>query len=125
VAYFLVIPAFILWLLVATIAVVITKYITKLSAAYPYVLRIAIGSIIGILIANALLIGLLALGFVGADSLNRGASRDTAQIVWGLATFVGPIMASVAGWILGGIVGVGHALLPFLVRKSKVASTQD
>jgi hypothetical protein len=112
-AYFIILPAFVLWLLAATGAVIAVRLTPRLAAVFPYVLRVAVWGTLGFLAANAALIGLLALGLVALDNPSATSSlpHDVGQIAWGLAALGGPFIASALGWMSGCALGV---LLAFL-----------
>jgi hypothetical protein len=115
-AYFLIVPAFILWLLIAAATIYATRTIPRLAAGYPYAMRISVWATVGFIIANSVLIGLLGFGFVALDSLvpSPSTTRDVLQVAWALTAIGGPIVASALGWIAGCILG---AVLAF--RRSR------
>jgi hypothetical protein len=112
-AYFVVVPAFVLWLLMAAAALVATRAVPRLTSAYSYVLRISIWGTVGFVGANALLICLLALGFGALERTesSQSTAHDFLQMAWGLAAIGGPVIASGLGWIAGCILGAALAFL--------------
>ena len=114
-AYFLILPAFVVWLIVAGVSTVIAKKFSRFPVAYPFVWRISVWATLGFVVANVLLIVLLALGFIALEdaSADHSSSRDTFQIVWGLTAIGGPVIVSVLGWLLGAVAGVVLALIHY------------
>ena len=112
-AYFVIVPAFVLWLLVAAAALVAAKFVPRLAAMYAYVLRILIWGTVGFVAANALLICFLALGLVALERTesSQSTTHDVLQMAWGLTAIGGPIVASALGWMAGCILGGVLALL--------------
>ena len=105
-AYFFILPAFVIWLLFALGAVGLTKSASPLAAAYPYVWRVSLWASIGVLVANALLIALLALGFVALEGTGGDPANDAPiRFIFGLSAVVGPILVSAAGWFTGALLG--------------------
>lgn len=110
--YFVIVPAFVLWLVVAILAVALTRTVPRLAHAFPYAWRIALWATLGFLGANALLILLLTGGFPALDkpSSEIAASGDAGRILWAAGAVAGPPVASATGWLFGGIVGVALSL---------------
>jgi hypothetical protein len=110
-AYFLILPAFVLWLIVAGVAVLVVKSVPAFSVAYPYVWRIALWATVGLIAANAVLVALLALGFValGDGTAPASAGHDAFQLLWGLTAIGGPVIASALGWLVGAVLGLALA----------------
>jgi hypothetical protein len=112
-AYFVVVPAFVLWLLIAAAAIIAIRAVPRLTSAYSYVLRISIWATIGVVAANALLICLLTLGFGALERTEPlpSTAHDILRVAWGLAAIGGPIIASGLGWIAGCTIGADLAFL--------------
>src|ERR1044071_6535749 len=91
-AYFVIVPAFALWLLAAAAALVAAKFVPRLAAVYAYVLRILIWGTVGFVAANALLICFLALGLVALERTesSQSTAHDVLQMAWGLTAIGGP-----------------------------------
>jgi len=101
------------WLVVATLAVGIIRSVPRIAPAFPFVWRIALWATLGFLAANALLLLLLGGGFLafGAQASAVNAGGGAARVLWGIGALAGPVIASVAGWSFGGIVGAVLALM--------------
>lgn len=107
-AYFLVLPAFALWLIVAALAVAIVKTVPRLASIYPYAWRVSVWATVGFVIANVALAVAVAVGFVAVDrySAEPSAMRDAAQATLGVTAIVGPFIASALGWLAGAVFGL-------------------
>ncbi|MES2018195.1 MAG: hypothetical protein V4484_17040 [Pseudomonadota bacterium] len=112
-AYVFILLAFVLWLLFAAAAMLTTRLTPRLATVYPYAWRVSLWGTVGFLVANAMLLGLLALGFMAMDTRHPAPSltQDAAKIAWALAALGGPFIASALGWMAGCPFGV---LLAFL-----------
>jgi hypothetical protein len=65
----------------------------------------------GTLLANVVLISLLALGVKTFGSLQNGLPvHDGLQVMWGLSALLGPFAVSAVGWIGGACFGMYLAL---------------
>lgn len=106
-AYFIILPAFILWLVIASIALVVVRRSRRYPHAFSYAWRFCLWSTIGFVVANVLLVGILAGAFIlmGPASGERTIGRDALQLIVGIGGMVGPILASLAGWLAGGLLG--------------------
>lgn len=105
--YFVILPAFAFWLVLATLAVAITKFVPRVAFAFPFVWRICVWATLGFVVANALLVLLLAGGFMAIDRHESapGEGGDVLRILWSLGAVVGPLVASAAGWLSGAVIG--------------------
>ena len=120
-AYFLILPAFVLWLLVAAAGILATRLIPRLAPIYPYALRASLWASVGTVVANAVLIGLLALGMgVLEPTASQSTAQDAAQMAWGLTALGGPVIASALGWLGGFVFGLFLAF-----RRSRRLSFDD
>lgn len=110
--YFIILPAFALWLVLAAVAVCITKSVPRVAFAFPFVWRISLWATLGFVIANAVLILFLAGGFsaVGTQPSAGTEGGGALHILWGVAAIAGPIIASAAGWLVGAAVGAALSL---------------
>jgi hypothetical protein len=104
VTYFLMVLAFIGWLVLAAAATLATRYVPALSAAYPYAWRIALWASAGIVAANAALAAIL---FLSHAALPPGGAL---QLTWGMAAVLGPLLVSPAGWLAGAVIGAVQAM---------------
>ena len=113
--YFVLLPIFIMWLLLATAMVLLARLKPSLQHMYPIALGIAVWSSIGFIAANLVLILLIWIGgqFVASD--NVGSIHQILQLVFGLMVLVGPIAASAIGWAGGLVLGC-----IFSYKKSRV-----
>ena len=111
-AYFLILPVFVIWVLFACAAIVATRSFPSLSGAFPSVWRIALWATVGVVAANAALVLLLTVGFatIGSSAPPESAGRDVFQFVWGLTAIGGPLLASLLGWVAGAGLGAVFAL---------------
>lgn len=109
--YFLLIPAFLGWVVVCSALTLTTRLTPSLKPWYPYVLRICIWATVGTLVANVVFISLLALGVQTLGSLQTGSPvHDSLQVMWGLSALLGPFAVSTVGWIGGACFGMYLAL---------------
>jgi hypothetical protein len=110
--YFIIIPAFVLWLAAAALAVGVTKSVPRIAYAFPYVWRVSLWATLGFIAANALLIALLAGGSFALDeaSSEKTASGGAMRMVWGVGALAGPLVASAAGWFFGAVFGAALSL---------------
>lgn len=110
--YFIIVPAFALWLVVATVAVGITKSVPRIAYAFPYVWRISLWATLGFIGANALLVLLLTGGLFALDepSSQVTAGGGAARILWGVGAVAGPLVASAVVWFFGGVIGVALSM---------------
>lgn len=106
-AYFVILPVFFLWLVVAAIGLVIIRKDSQISHIYPYAWRVVLWSTGGFVLANVLLMILVvgAVGVLGPGSPERTVGRDALQLFVGLGGIVGPIPASLIGWLAGAVLG--------------------
>ncbi len=118
-AYFFILPAFVIWLVVAAIGLVIVRTSSRLSRAYPYAWRVVLWSTAGFSVANVFLVVAVAgiANMLGPGSPERTFANDALQLIVGLGAIVGPIPASLAGWLGGAAVG---ALLARRARRKVV-----
>jgi len=105
-AYFIIIPIFVLWLVVAGAAIVGTRKIPSLNFAYPYVIRACTWATIGFLVANvALVLSLASSAQLLSELPNQFSGRSVLEMIWGLAAILGPVPASAIGWLAGAFLG--------------------
>ena len=104
-AYFFILPAFAIWLVVAAIGLVLIRANPSFSAARPYAWRVVLWSTCGFVVANVFLVVVVAgaANLLGPGATERTMARDALQLIVGLGAILGPILASVVGW-LGGVV---------------------
>lgn len=116
--YFLVLSLFLLWLIVAVAAVLLTRRLPALQPAYPYVVRIVAWATIGIVLSNSVLV--LGLFLTGRQLPAHPADLfDHAMVItWAIALVLGPLPASAAGWLGGAVIGVCLALFHQRARPS-------
>ena len=116
-AYFFILPAFIVWLIIGMVSLAALRT----RPIYPYAWRILLWSSVGFVIANVLFMiavaGAAVLVGPGPAEAERTAGRDALQLFFGLSAVVGPILASLAGWA----VGTGAGIL--LARRSRHQAT--
>jgi hypothetical protein len=110
--YFIVIPAFVLWLVAAAMAVGMTKAVPRIAYAFPYVWRVSLWATLGFIAANALLIVLLAGGMFALDgaSTEKTVSGGAVRMLWGVGALAGPLVASATGWFFGAVFGAALSL---------------
>ena len=101
--YFILIPVFLGWLLICGIATTASKWMASLRPWRSYVVQVCVWSTVGILIANSVLVLLLAQGIQALDALRDGTTiRSGLQVAWGLGALLGPFAVSALGW-MGGV----------------------
>ena len=104
--YFFILPAFLLWLVVAAGSVVLAKSVKDLQPALPYVWRICLHATLGFLIANIMFIVAL---WIGSDAMKEATSEPKGggllQAMIGVAVILGPVVASAIGWFCGAVTG--------------------
>jgi hypothetical protein len=105
--YFLICPLWglaVISLLAVTLA---TRVVRRLAPGYPFAWRILLWSSVGFLAANALLLAALVGGGVLADKLPRASGLVGYAAAFGVAgaVFLGPFLASAAGFAGGAVVG--------------------
>jgi hypothetical protein len=106
-AYFILLPAFLGWLLVCGAVTLTTRCMPSLGHWYPYLVRVYVWASVGAITANLVLIALLALGMQFVGSLQTGSAiRNSVQVMWGMSALLGPFAVSAFGWIGGACVGV-------------------
>ena len=106
-AYFFILPAFVVWLIVAAIGLAIVRTNNRFSGVYPYAWRVVLWSTAGFIVANALLIIVVAgaANVLGPGLPERTLTRDALQLIMGLGAILGPIPASLVGWLGGAALG--------------------
>jgi len=127
-AYFLILPGVIMWLIFIAVAVTVTRFVPTLNGTYPYVWRSGIGSVVGIIAANLALIAVLAFGFMVLRKIDEehDVIHDIAGLILGLGATIGPLIASLIGWLIGGVIGFliasrSRRMIPGLQLKSDAA----
>ena len=116
--YFLLLPLFLLWLICALGATATTRLVPQLNQLFPYVWRISLWATIGLVVANATLLGMLQLMQHAGAPLALGSFEEQAfQLAFGLAVLAGPTLASAAGWTAGALLG---CLLAFLAGRREL-----
>jgi hypothetical protein len=110
--YFIILPAFALWLVLAALTVGMTKSVPRFAFAFPFVWRISLYATLGFVIANAVLVLALAGSSfaVGRQPSAAAEGAGALQILWGVGAVVGPIIASAAGWLFGAVTGAALSL---------------
>jgi hypothetical protein len=106
-AYFIILPAFVVWLIVAAIALAVIRTNTRFSSVRPYAWRVVLWSTGGFIAANGLLVVIVAgaASVLGLGSPQRTVARDALQLIVGFGAIVGPIPASLLGWLGGAVLG--------------------
>ena len=116
--YFVVLLLFLAWLVVSFIALIVLRVKWPEWRGRFYFFHAVLWSSLGILVANALLIVGLWLGFPLIDSSNNPQSifQNLVRAVWGVSAIIGPLLASAGGWGIGILVGLVVAY-----RRGKIA----
>lgn len=111
--YFFILPAFVVWLIIGVAFLVFVRT----RPLYPYAWRVVLWSSVGFVITNVLLLivvaGAMALMGPAPAEAERTMGRDALQLIVGLGAFVGPVFASLLGWVAGAGAGV------LLARRSR------
>ena len=105
--YFLILPVFALWQL-AWVATSITLHFTRFQRFAPYSWAIALGSLVGFVLGNSLLLPV----FWGVA--HAPVAQEARGILGAIVIFLGPFAASAAGVLLG---AGGSLLLLVLLRR--------
>ncbi|PWF44686.1 hypothetical protein [Massilia glaciei] len=107
-AYFIILPVFVVWLLVAGAAMVACRLIPSCADAWQYVWRIALWATVGFIVANAALWFFLmpALAAMPSNSDSSGMLKS----LWGLVAIGAPFLITPIGWAIGAAIGffLGH-----------------
>ena len=117
-AYFFIVP---LWMAAVIVMGVITlsaRFVPSIHRLYPFAWRVLLWSSVGFLLSNAIAVGLL---FVpGLFAIELSESRAAA---YGFAAVVvlAPIMASIVGFLSGGVIGVWLAVRAMQSRDTEKA----
>lgn len=110
VTYFIVFSAFVGWLLVAFALLLALRLKARGWSGRPYVFQAVLWASIGVLVANALLVALLALGVglfpSGPEAEAQSLGQGLLRFVWGALAILGPFLASAVGWFAGLFTGL-------------------
>ena len=92
--YFFVVPAFLVWLLIAGSATLAARSLPSLAPVYPFVWRISLWSTLGFIAGNLVLIALLWLGFaaIGPSPTQPSTAHGAAQVAWVVSALLGPVL---------------------------------
>jgi hypothetical protein len=119
--YFLVVPLFILWLLLAGAMLAASRFVPQLRLLYPWVVRICLWSTLGVIVANGAMVWLLTmLDHAGQPFLPGSFADELFRLAVGLAVVAGPLLASACGSSAGALLG---AVLAFL-KTGRAATSQ-
>ena len=109
VSYFLILPAFVLWVLALSTATLATYLLPSLARWRPYCLSILLWSSIGFVLST-LVYALAAVAVVGGLSqLLEGEPSTVGGVATGLMVFVVPFVAAAVGVFGGAAYGVRRA----------------
>lgn len=111
-AYFIILPVWVLVLLGMAALTVATRMVPRWSPIFPYAWRVLLWSSVGFLVANALLwLGEAAIVGAGRPADAEQSGPAALQAALGLALILGPVIASMAGF------GTGTGVALFLARR--------
>jgi len=102
--YFIILPVFVCTLVCMSSATLASRFIEPLRPAYPFAWRVLVGSVLGFLLANALMLALFLIP-PGAEQ-----ASDAAKFAYAAALFLGPAIVSLIGFLGGSILGVWFAI---------------
>lgn len=107
--YFVVLPVFLVWLASGLIAITVLRAKAPAWSGIALVVHVFLWSTLGVILANALLIAVLALGasHVPEASASSSVAQDVLRMLWGMLSILGPFAASALGWLFGVMVGIG------------------
>ena len=122
---FLIVPLFVLWLLSAVVATVATRFVPQLKQLFPFVWRISVWATLGSLASTALLLWMIELAARTGQPFPAGSfGHDLFALYMGLAVIAGPLLAIVAGWTAGALLGTVLALVATR-RSNRAALTRQ
>lgn len=105
-AYFSLLPIFMIWMLLATATVLITRSKPSLRHIFPIALSIAVWSSVGFIGTNLAFVLVIWLGSLLLEGSNEGSLHQFLQLVFGLLILGGPIVSSAIGWAGGFVLGL-------------------
>jgi hypothetical protein len=109
VPYFLILPAFVLWVLALSAATLATYLLPSLARWRPYCVGILLWSSIGFVLST-LVYALAAVAVVGGLKLLEGEPSTVGGVAMGLMVFVVPFVAAAVGVFGGAAFGVRRTL---------------
>ena len=115
--YFILLPLFALWLVLAAGATALTRFVPQLKELFPYVWRISLWATLGCIVANATLIWLVG-SLKLLPSLEHADPAYAAAM--GVALLASPLVAAGAGWLIGAVLG---AFLGFMHGRRRSTPT--
>ncbi|MES3023475.1 MAG: hypothetical protein V4857_18070 [Pseudomonadota bacterium] len=103
-AYFIILPVFVVWLMVAGVAMAACRLIPSFADAWQYVWRVALWATVGFVAANAVLWLFLipALGPMPSKTVGGGL----LHYIRALVAIGGPLLVTPIGWSIGSAVGL-------------------
>ena len=108
--YFIIIPVFACALVCMTCAALASRFIERLRPVYPFAWRVLLGSTLGFVVANGVMLALVLLAVQHDGTADAEQAGDAAKLSFAAALFFGPVIASLLGFIGGSILGVWFAI---------------
>lgn len=104
--YFFLLPLFVAWIAFALCIVFIARRWATLKPFSSSIQGVCVGATIGMLLANAILAALLLLTSTRLPPHSAGIVSNAVNFAWAFTAVIGPLPATVAGWLVGALGGV-------------------
>jgi len=108
--YFFVLPAFVLYFLATSVAIVVTLLYGPAANLRRYLTSLLIWSSFGFVLSTGVYAIILVVSAKALDQIVGGKPSVVGGVVMGGLVFVAPLVASAAGLIGGGIFGLWRCL---------------
>jgi uncharacterized membrane protein YjfL (UPF0719 family) len=105
VAYFFILPGFVLYVLAVVAAIIVTRLYAPAAPLRPYLISILGWSTLGFVVATIAYAGVMFLSLLIAGQ-SMGGPSAVGGIFLGLVVFVGPFLASGLGLVGGAVLGI-------------------
>jgi len=105
--YFVILPIFLVALASMVCVTIASRFIEPLKPAYPFIWRILLGSALGFVLANSLLMVLFLLA--GTQVSVGKEQSDVVKFGYAVALLLGPAIASFFGFAGGSALGIWFA----------------
>ena len=104
--YFIILPAFVLWVVVLAVAVLVASLYQPAVWLRPYLLSVLAWSSLGFVLSTLVYVGVLVGAVVAMDKLLAGKPSTIGGIAMAVVVFVGPFIAAGVGLFGGAIIAV-------------------